>query len=236
MEACRPVSRRSSLGGSTFAAPDQQPCRPSSSAKSKRHSWSFTNIGGSSRSRDVSPRRKDQAPCLSPSSSFVSRSRPSSQGTSLSAPRMPEPGPEPLPERPRSSHGFKLHLPLVSRNHPPRSSTLPTIMEQRGTFAAESLRSRVSASKTCKLWDGRTRTTVPWDGLHRVSFLFCKNLEETQTNCFDFRTITFGSKRAIAWSTSTAKANLAEELPSVCHWTKYKRLDSRPFSAYSTTK
>ncbi|KAF2418958.1 hypothetical protein EJ08DRAFT_702923 [Tothia fuscella] len=39
-------------------------------------------------------------------------------------------------------------------------------MEQRGALSAESLRSRITGSKV-RHWDGRTRTTVPWDSLRR---------------------------------------------------------------------
>jgi hypothetical protein len=166
MDAARPVSRRSALD--FIVAPEQQPCRTSSlgggPGKSKRHSWSFRS--SSSRSRDASPRRnREPASLLSPPASD-SRSR--SASPAKSAPQTRVSSPERIPERPRSSHGFKFRVPNFTRTLPPRGSTLPTIMEQKGASPADSLRSRMAVTRV-KLWDGRTRTTVPWDGLRRVS-------------------------------------------------------------------
>jgi hypothetical protein len=166
MEACRPVSRRSLFEGSVVE-PEQELHR-SSSTKSRRHSWSFRSR--SSRSRDASPNRShERTSFLSPSPSVVNKSWSPAPRKAVSAPHSPELRPEPLPARPRSSHGFSLRIPNFSRNLPPRGSTLPTIMEQKGVQSAETLRSRVSGTKPCRLWDGQTRTTVPWDGLRRVS-------------------------------------------------------------------
>jgi hypothetical protein len=166
MDAGRPVSRRSALD--SIVAPEQQPCRSSSlgsgTGKSKRYSWSFIRSNSSRSSKDAPPRRnRDPASLLSPPVD-------ESKGRSTSPARSPlhiKANPESVPERPRSSHGFKFRVPNFSRTLPPRGSTLPTIMESKGISSAEMLKSRISSSKV-KLWDGRTRTTVSWDGLRRV--------------------------------------------------------------------
>jgi hypothetical protein len=163
----RPVTRGSFLGANGTKAPEAQPSRPSSS-RSKRHSWAFRGYTAPRPSQDAfAPSNREEASLLSPPS--VKRSRSSSPGQSRSAPNSRDRSPEPLPARPRTSHGFKLRVSNFSRTLSGRESTLPTIMEQKGAHVADTLRSRVAGSKV-KQWDGRTRTNVPWDGLRRVRY------------------------------------------------------------------
>lgn len=166
----RPATRRSSLGSTGTIAPEPQPSRPSSS-RSKRHSWAFRGYTAPRPPQDAPPKlNREPDSLLAPPSVKRSRSSPSAPpGHSRSAPSSRDQSPEPTPARPRTSHGFKLRVPNFSRTLPERGSTLPTIMEQKGARAADSLRSRVAGSKV-KQWDGRTRTNVPWDGLRRVGF------------------------------------------------------------------
>jgi hypothetical protein len=168
MDSGRPVSTQ--RGGSAVAV---EPGSSASGGKSKRHSsWSFINV---SRSHDPSPAKRDRerASLVIPKSSFGFRSRSPGSGSS-SAPQTRVSSPEPQPQRrPRSSRGppATLQVPNFSKTLLSRPGTrgLPTILESKSnTTSMESLRSRVDGSKV-KRWDGRTRTTSPWNGIRRVS-------------------------------------------------------------------
>jgi hypothetical protein len=150
------------------------PCRTTSTSSEKapkKHAWSFINVSRSSSSRKPSPKRdreQDSLPKLkSPSFDFRSRSSAIS-----SAPETRTSSPEPqLPARPRSSRGPSLlQVPNFSKTTSSRrGSLLPTILETKiNTASMESLRSRVAGAKV-KRWDGRTRTSSPWNGIRKVS-------------------------------------------------------------------
>jgi hypothetical protein len=142
-----------------------------SGAKSKRHSWSFINV---SRAHDLSPSKKgrERASLVVPKTALDFRQRsPASAPSSAPQTRASSPEPQPQP-RPRSSRGppSSLLVPNFSKTLPARPGTrgLPTILESKANTASmESLRSRVDGSKV-KRWEGKTRTTSPWNGIRRV--------------------------------------------------------------------
>lgn len=144
-----------------------------SGGKTKRHSWSFINV---SRSHDASPlkRGRERTSLVVPKDAFDFRHRsPASAPSSAPQTRVSSPEPQPQP-RPRSSRGprVSLQVPNFSKTLPARPGTrgLPTILESKAnTTSMESLRSRLDGSKV-KRWDGRTRTTSPWNGIRRVSY------------------------------------------------------------------